>query len=82
MTNYKTDTNNYNFYTYKNHNKCPFFETFIRKNISPKMKKKIWERYSNDLANEIINYCNLTKKTLRFTPDINKAHDIIIAMNM
>lgn len=81
ITNYKTDTNKYKFYAYKAENECPFFETFIRKNISNDMEKKVRERYCNDLANKIIKYCYQTRKTLRFTSDINRAHDIIISMN-
>lgn len=80
-TNYKADTNNYKFYTYKDHKECPFFETFIRKNISTDMKKKICKRYSYELAKEIIEYCYQTGKTLRFTSDFNKSRDIIILMN-
>lgn len=79
ITNYKTDTKNYNFY--KNLKDHPFFETFIRKNISPNMKQKIFKRYSNDLAEKIIKYCEQTGKTLRFTSDFNKSHDIMISMH-
>lgn len=68
ITNYKTDTNKYQFYDYKDYNERPFFETFIRKNISPKMKAKIQERYSKDLANEIIKYCYRTKKHCDLLP--------------
>lgn len=79
--NYKIDTNNYEFHTYKDHKECPFFETFIRKSISSDMKEKIYKRYSYELAKEIIKYCYRTSKTLRFTSDFNKSHDIIILMN-
>lgn len=80
-TNYKVDTENCEFHTYKDHKECPLFETFIRKSISPDMKEKIYKRYSNELAKEIIKYCYQTGETLRFTSDFNKSHDIIILMN-
>lgn len=80
-TNYKTDTEKYKFHTYKDQKECPFFETFTRKNISTDMIEKIQKRYKSDLANRIIRYCHQAGKTLRFTSDINKSHDIIISMN-
>lgn len=81
VTDYKDDIKNHNYHIYKDHNECPFFETFTRKNISDNMKEKIYKRYNNDLANKIIKYCYQTGQTLRFTSDFNKAHDIIFAMN-
>lgn len=80
-TNYETDINNHNLYVY--HNKCdyPFFQNFVRANMSPDMKKKIKKQYGNPLADQIINYCYNMGKTCRFTPDITKARNIVLVMN-
>lgn len=80
-SNYKTDINKYELHEYQNKHDCPFFECFVRVNMSPDMKKKIKAKYDSQLAYQIINYCHNMGKTCRFTPDINKAHDIVLAMN-
>lgn len=81
VANYGADLSEHDFYVYNDHNECPFFETFIRKNMSLAMKQKIYKRYDNDLAKKIIAYCKENNQTLRFTSDFNRSHDIVIAMN-
>lgn len=80
-TNYVTDINRKDLYTYKNNFDCPFFQNFVRANMSYKMKNKIRKQFGSDLATQIINYCRNMGKTCRFTSDITKAHDIVLAMN-
>lgn len=80
-SNYKTDINKHKLHIYQNNQDCPFFECFVRVNMSTNMKKKIRERFNSQLASQIISYCHNIGKTCRFTSDINKAHDIVLAMN-
>ena len=81
ITNYQDDINTHHLYIYHNNNNCPFFQCFVRVNMSKDMIDKIRNKYDKQLANQIISYCKQTNKTCRFTPDITKAHDIVLAMN-
>jgi hypothetical protein len=54
----------------------PFFNCFIRKNISPEMQRKIKRKYTN--ADEIITFCINYNQTLRFTSDIAHAKEFSV----
>ena len=79
-SNYVDDINQKNLYKYKQITDNPYFETTVRKKMSPEMKKKIFIKYNNDVANKIIKYCGNTL-TLRFTSDISRSKDILTYIN-
>uniref|UniRef100_UPI00405682E9 hypothetical protein n=1 Tax=Acetatifactor sp. TaxID=1872090 RepID=UPI00405682E9 len=77
--NYRNEIHGMNLYQYRNPNNNPdnpFFETVVRKNMSPNMQKKIKEKFEWNVAIKIIKYCTKSNLTLRFTSDIAKATDI------
>lgn len=58
----------------------PFFETFIRKNMSKKMKKKVESYFESNLAKQIVDYCKEINKSLRFTSELSRRNDVVIAL--
>lgn len=77
---FKNDFSNQKLYKYRSKEEYPFFKNFTRKNMSPKMEKKIYKQFDRPLATQIINLCQNTGRTCAFTPDINNAHDIVLAI--
>lgn len=57
----------------------PYFFNIIHKNLSKRMRAKIFEMYDNPY--EIINFLTLNGLTLAFTEDINKARDFYTVFN-
>ena len=64
-----------NYYHHQDEEYKPFFETTIRKHMSPQMRDRILKCYSTDLARRILFFCDNTQ-TLRFTTDENRAKNI------
>lgn len=79
--NFLAEINRHPYYNYENTSERPFFETFTRQNMSPAMRDNIQKRFDFDLANRILEYCDRTNKTLRFSSHIERNHDILIALN-
>lgn len=66
---------NRNYYHHTDDEYKPFFETVVRKHMSNKMRKRIFDSYDKALATRILKFCGNTQ-TLRFTTDITKSKSI------
>ena len=57
----------------------PYFFNIIHKNLSDRMRQKIFDMYDN--PHEIIKFLKSNGLTLAFTEDINKARDFYTVFN-
>lgn len=78
--NHMNELKNRKIHRYKEITDNPFFETVIRKPMSPTMIKKIKRKYDYGVAQQILKYCG-SKKTLRFTADVSRSKDILAFIN-
>lgn len=69
-----------NYYHHQDDTYKPFFETMVRKHMSPKMRDRILQSYSTDLARRILLFCGNTH-TLRFATDENRARNIEVYLD-
>jgi len=75
-SNHKEYLSGKHYYRYGNETENPYFETIIRKKMSPDMRRKVLALYGSTVAKQIFKFCGNTK-TLRFTSDITKSKDIL-----
>lgn len=65
------------YHNVPNH-ECPYYRTYKRVKMSPKMKQKIRDKYDN--AEEIITFFDDNNCTLVFTADISLAHELVLEL--
>lgn len=72
---HRDELRNYQNYVYTDERNNPYFKTTRRVSMSAKMKEKINNKYDNDLAKKILDFCGTTK-TLVYTSNIAESRDI------
>lgn len=78
--NHRNELANYHNYVYGDRNNNPYFKTTKRVSMSAKMRNKIKNKYDEDLATKILEFCGTTK-TLVYTSNIAESKDIEAYMN-
>lgn len=77
---HRDELRNYQNYVYEDEKNNPYFKTTRRVSMSAKMRNKIKNKYDEDLATKILDFCGTTK-TLVYTSNIAESKDIEAYMN-
>lgn len=77
---HREELRNRQIYQYTLERDKPYFKTTRRDSMSERMRAKILDKYSPELAKKIFRFCGKTK-TLVFTDKIEESKDIEIYMN-
>ena len=74
------DSHEPRLYHYQNNIHKPYFECFVRQNMSPEMKKRLKNTYPYEFYKDLYQFCREHRITTRFNIDPARAHDIVIEM--
>lgn len=77
---HRDELRNYQNYVYEDEKNNPYFKTTRRVSMSAKMRNKIKNKYDENLATKILDFCGTTK-TLVYTSNIAESKDIEAYMN-